>query len=273
MINGTIGQTGFIPHPTNHIEALNNGGGAPSMMMMVLAGQRKIPSTICITADTGSEEDCLLNTGERVTMTQFYNDVIEPLGIELGIKTYYARGLDKNKKPLPSIMDKLRDGIIPGVPTYGSKGGQLKQGCTQKWKVRPIRQTLRKLEAKTARSALGLTMDEVERVRQHNDVKWHWVWWPLIELGLYRAGINETLEKMSIPYMIASQCDNCPHKNGPRWERTSQEKLQELAMIEAGLGGTQFFTPLRIPLLEAVPKMINKEQLTLPFCESGYCMT
>ena len=175
------------------------------MMMMVLAGQRKIPSKICITADTGSENDCLLSNGKRVTMTQFYNDVIEPLGIEMSIKTYYVRGLDKNGNKLPPIIEKLKNGIIPGVPTYGSRGGQLKQGCTGKWKVRAVRQHLRRLEAKTARSALGLTMDEVERVRQHNDVKWHWVWWPLIELRLYKAGIRETLEKMNIPYIEASQ--------------------------------------------------------------------
>lgn len=48
----------------------------------------------------------------------------------------------------------------------------------------------------------------------------------------------------------------------------------EIAEIEAGLGGTQFFTPLRIPLLEAVPKMINEQQPAFPmFCENGYCMT
>ena len=258
-----------------HLEILNNGMGGPSMYMMVLAGQGKIPAAISITADTGWEDDCLLSTGERVTAKQFYNDVIEPLGGDLGVKTYFVRGQDKNGIDLVPIGERLAKGEMPGVPTYGSRGGQLNQACTGKYKVRPIRQQLRRLGATTARSALGLTMDEVHRMKQHNDVKWHSVYWPLIDFRLYRATIQDHLEKLAIPYIVSSQCDGCPHQDYSRWQRLSEETIIELAEIEAGLGGTQFLTDKRIPLLEALERMKSQrpEKTLFDICDSGYCFT
>ena len=255
-----------------HIEAINNGMGAPSMYMMVLAGQKKIPCDVVITADTGSENDCLLSNGERVTAQQFYDDVIEPLGNELGLKTAFVRALNGNGEPLPPIIDKLRKGIIPGVPTYGSKGGQLAQGCTHKWKVRAVRQELRRMGAKTARSALGLTLDEYHRMRIYRDSKWHTVYWPIIDRREYKATARKVLKSLNIPFMLSSQCDMCPHKNWIRWERTSPEMIDKLAEIEAGLGGTQFFTDQRIPLKMALKNM-KKQPSLFDACDSGYCFT
>jgi hypothetical protein len=255
-----------------HIEAINNGMGAPSMFMMVLAGRKTIPCDVVITADTGSENDCLLSTGQRVTADEFYQDVIEPLGNELKLKTRYVRAQDKNGNDLPPIIDKLRNGIIPGVPMYGSNGGQLAQGCTDKWKIRAVRQELRRMGATTATSALGLTMDEVHRMKQHNDVKWHNVYWPLIDKRLYKGSIRRQLKDMGIPYMLSSECDMCPHKNRARWAKTSQKTIDEIEEIENGLGGTQFFTPLRIPLKQAIASWGNQPSL-FDGCDSGYCFT
>lgn len=40
----------------NHIEALANGMGGPSMYLLWLACQKRIPATVSITADTGVGE-------------------------------------------------------------------------------------------------------------------------------------------------------------------------------------------------------------------------
>lgn len=259
-----------------HLEIINNGMGAPSMYMMVLAGQGIIPCDVVITSDTGSENDCLLSNETRTTAQDYYNDIIEPLGNELGLLTKFVRARDGQGNDLPSIWEKLEGGIIPGVPTYGSRGGQLPQGCTAKWKVAAVRQEARRMGAKTARSALGITMDEVHRMKQHNDVKWHWVWWPLIDmklnLKLYKSGIRDRLNKLNIPFMLSSECDFCPHKNRPRWERTSPEMIDKIAQIEDRLGGTQFFTSRRIPLKMAIKDMTVQPRFS-DFCDSGYCHT
>ena len=223
----------------SHFEVSSNGMGGPSMYMMVLAGQHKIPATLSITADTGWENDCLLSDGRRVTAQEFYSDVIVPVGIEFGIETAFVRAQDGQGNPLPGLGELMRKGIIPGVPTFGSNGGRLAQGCTGKYKIRAIRQEIKRravtsaidnilqttivshsnvidiikklLKAKTmgqtkttARCALGLTMGETHRMK-NTDVAWQKVYWPLIDERLYRATIEARLNEMGIPYMITSQ--------------------------------------------------------------------
>lgn len=256
----------------SHFEVLSNGMGGPSMYMMVLAGQHKIPATLSITADTGWENDCLLSDGRRVTAQEFYTDVIVPVGIEFGIETAFIRTQDGNGTPLPPLGEQMRRGIIPGVPTFGSGGGKLKQGCTGKYKVRAVRQELRRRKATTARCALGLTMGEVHRMKQNKDVAWHKVYWPLIDEKLYRATIEERLNAMGIPFMVTSQCDGCPHQDYPRWLRLAPDTILDIINIEDALNG-QFLTDRRVPLAQALDEMkaSRPSSSLLDLCEEGYC--
>jgi hypothetical protein len=257
----------------SHFEVISNGMGGPSMYMMVLAGQGKIPATLSITADTGWENDCLLSDGRRVTAQEFYNDVIIPVGVEFSIETAFVRSQDKVGNPLPPLGEQMRRGIIPGVPTFGSNGGRLKQGCTGKYKVRAIRQELRRRGATTARCGLGLTMDETHRMKQNKDVAWHTVYWPLIEERLYRATIEDKLGKLGIPFMVTSQCDGCPHQDYARWSRLTPATILDNTEIEAGLNGSQFLTDRRVPLLQAIAEMESQRPTRSLFdlCEGGYC--
>jgi hypothetical protein len=247
--------------------------GGPSMYMMVLAGMKKIPATISITADTGWENDCLLSDGRRVTAREFYNDVIIPVGLEFGIETAFVRAQNGDGRPLPGLGEQMKKGIIAGVPTFGSNGGRLKQACTGKYKIRAIRQELRRRGATSARCALGLTMNETHRMKQNNDVAWHTVYWPLIDQRIYRATIQERLHKMAIPYMVTSQCDGCPHQDLARWSRLATGTIVNLAEIEASFGGTQFLTSRRKPLLIALEEMkaSRPERSLFDICEAGYC--
>ena len=254
------------------VEVVSNGMGAPSMYMMILAGRGEIPCDVVITCDTGSENDCLLSTGERVTAQQYYNDVIEPLGNKLKLKTAFVRARNKDGEPIKPLIEQLKNGLTFGVPMFGSNGGRLHQGCTERYKIRAIRQYLRRIGATTARSALGLTMDEVHRMKQIGDVKWYSVYWPLIDRREYKATARKVLNKLEIPFMLSSECDMCPHKNWARWKRTSPKIIDEIADIEAGFDGTQFFTPYRIPLKDALPLM-DKGKSLFDACDSGYCFT
>jgi hypothetical protein len=242
------------------------------MYMMVLASQNKIPATLSITADTGWENDCLLSDGRRVTAKEFYSDVIVPVGIDLGIETAFVRSQDGQGNPLPPLGEQMRNGIIPGVPTFGSNGGRLLQACTGKYKIRAIRQEIRRCGATTARFALGLTMDEVHRMKQNSDVAWHKVYWPLIDERLYRATIEDRLNAMGIPFMVTSQCDGCPHQDYARWERLAPDTISDIIQIESGLN-EQFLTDRRKPLAQALKEMKAQRPARSLFdlCEGGYC--
>lgn len=277
-----------------HIEAVSNGMGGPSMYLLWLACQRKIPATVSITADTGFELDCLVSTGERMSAEQFFARHIKPLASAYGIDAYFVRAVTRDKKAMPGLLDYHREYAMqskapPLFPMFGTHGGRSLQRCTQRYKVTPIRQQLRRLGATTQRSAQGLHRDEIHRMRgadqrtqdgfmtwtdldgPRRPVKWCSHYYPLIELGLSRTDIRRELTHEGIPFILGSQCDGCPHKNLERWLMTSPQKLIELAEIERDTPGW-YFTNLRIPLLDAIEVMKSKPQRDSDFgCGNAVC--
>lgn len=243
------------------------------MYLLWLAGQRRIPSTISITADTGGELDMLWSTGRRSTAKEFFKEVTFPLAQELGLKAVFVRSRNKNGKPLPPIEEAHLSGGFLDIPLFGDEGGRLMQSCTQKFKVAAIRQAARRRGATSMNSAIGLTMDEVRRMKV-SDVKWHTHYYPYIyELKLYRSEILEQLNKLGIPYLVTSQCDVCPHNDQFRWSNHTPETIARATSFEHYfMGDGLYLTQYRIPLDQALKKMDKLDQPSLFGCpEGGYC--
>lgn len=268
---------------------ISNGMGAPSMYQLVLAAEGKLKSNVSITADTGSENDRLLSNGIRITAKEYFNTIIEPYAKDHKIHSYFVRARDKNGDELPPIIELLRKGITAGVPLFGSNGGRLLQSCTSKYKIAAIRQQLRRMRYNKAQIALGLTYNELHRMKDA-DVKWCENVFPLIDIGINdyamrtRESFYSELDKRGIPYMLSSECDNCPHQDYTRWIRKTPETIDGLAIAEAKFDGL-FFTDKRLPLKQAIRLMEKeyKEKLKqgelfdegVPhdLCEPGYCYT
>lgn len=299
-----------------HIQSLSNGMGGQSMYLLWLAGQGRIPATYSITADTGSELDCLWSTGERTTAAEFFARVVKPLADGWGIDARFVRAVDKNKNPLPPLHEYARqfihlgDGKKQMMPLYGIRGrngrSQLRQTCTERWKVAAINQEARRLGAKTLCTAQGIHLGEAARrtkgvylremffdgtAASYYDLpsvaddapidyiqprpegsfslyqstrtvkgqvirlKWLTHYYPLVDLRMNREAVAEEMRRLDIPYLVTSECDMCPHKDLPRWQRTSPETVDRIAEHEAEYGGQFFFTDKRVPLKEAIALM------------------
>lgn len=159
------------PKDAKHIEYLSQGMGSQSQAMLVLAAKRHIPATVSITADTGSENDCLLSDGTRCTAQEFFDNVLQPYAARHGIEAYFSRVRDKNddeRAPLHAHVELTASDSVSFIPVFGrnSKTGgaaRMPQTCTQRFKIMPIRQQLRRLGATSCRGAEGLHVDEVLR--------------------------------------------------------------------------------------------------------------
>ncbi len=295
--------------------------------MVALAIEGIIPATVSVSADTGDENDRLWNTGRRSTNEEYFNEIIVPLCKGSRVTPYFVRSVDKYKKPLVGLSDLLVSDIAKGrpthVPLYGSRGGQMLQTCTDKMKIRAVRQQLRRLGAKRGHFWQGIHFYEADRrvkgiyLRQQGDysiyqttvienkkdpitgknmidpetgknvkfnkpIKWLTHGYPLVDMKLNRDGIYAEMNRRGIPYIISSECDKCPHQDLPRWERHTQESIDTTAELERQMGGEYFFTPLRIPLKEAIAFM-QAERITNPKkyakdtadfgCNNGICGT
>jgi len=251
------------------------------MVLLWLAGTRKIPATLSITADTGWERDMLWNTGRRSTAKEYFNEVTQPFAAEMGIEAVFVRAQDGSGNDLPDIDVAHTLHGYDDIPLFGSEGGRLQQSCTSKWKVAAIRQEARRRGATTMRSAIGLHMAETRRMKV-SDVKWHTHYYPLItDFPMYRTTIQETLDRLGVPWLTNTQCDGCPHKDRQRWLNTSDATIQNLVSVEDVFIRDGFYlTSSRKPLAEYIndirfadqnqPEMVFDD----PGCSSGgYCFT
>ena len=283
-----------------HLESVCNGLGAPSLLLLIMALRKEIPATVSITADTGWELDRKWNTGRRSTNEEYFNEVIKPLCNGTHVQASFVRAVNKSGLRHPAIIDHLKacaaSGQRPSVPMFGSRGGRLTQTCTDKWKIRAMRQEARRMGAKFNRNAQGIHFAEADRRvkglwmgcymradgvsdaacgkwnvyrttvienKIEKPIKWQAHYYPLVDLKMRREDVYRAVEKEGVPYLLSSECDGCPHKDLARWERTSPEVLQELAAVEAKFNGSYFLTPNRVPLLEAIEQMRAKGQPTV----------
>lgn len=290
-----------------HINSISCGQGAPSLALIVMAGNGLFPAELVIVADTGWENDMLWSTGERTTARDFFERVTLPLAQRYGMSAAFPRTLDKNGVPYPSIPDSIREkrklagtpefpakfyGI--DIPLFGSDGGRLSQSCTSKWKIQAIRQELRRRGADTAICAQGLHREEAHRIKP-SEMNWVKHIWPLLDWGedmdgnMHELGIGrefsrtdaqDILSQVGIPYLVTTECDGCPHKDIARWRRTSPETLAELVEFEQMFEGEFFLTEPRVPLLTGIEVLAEKKAKSnhrqqgaglFDSCDSGFC--
>lgn len=254
-----------------HINSISCGQGAPSLYLLALAWQGVIPATLVVVADTGAETDMLWSTGERSSAGAFFEQVTRPLAEEWGLEAVYVRSLKKDGTPYPPLPDS-QDPEHLDLPLFGSRGGRASQTCTSKYKIQAIRQELRRRGAKTATCYLGLTKDEVHRMKT-TDRKWSQNSYPLIEMRpMGRPEIEAELARLGVPWIVRSQCDICPHKNLFRWRMNRPETILAAAEFERRFAGYYFLTKKRIPLLDALAAGgLGVEEPDS--CDSGYCFT
>lgn len=287
------------------IEALSNGMGAQSMLLLHMACQDQIPARFSITADTGSEEDNILSDGSRITARNFFERHIKPMARKGGIGAFFVRAKLDNGSPIMPLHEHMAAyaGEHDNVPLFGSDMGRLRQTCTDKWKLRAIKQQLRELGAKMAQCAIGLHADEYMRRRSgilegkftHRNlsyayyqttvgketpkkhakrIKWLWHYYPIVDWQLGRDAVRDKLNKLGIPYLISSECDHCPHKDDTRWLASSQETIDRVALLEERYKGEFFFTDRRIPLKLAIEDMRRHPRASTDptfGCKNGLC--
>ena len=270
------------------------------MLLMLMGCRREIPATVSITGDTGWEFDRLWSNGRKSTVREYFDEIVVPLANKYGFDARFVKALDKDKNPLPGLLEYTmkvaESGNFKGlnIPMFGSRGGRVTQRCTDKMKIRACRQEARRMGATTNCNAQGIHIGEagrrvkgvflreegkwsiyqttVEENQKQLDgtkkkiqkiIKWMTHYYPFVDLGWNREECRRRLEAEKIPYLTSTECDGCPHKDLPRWERTSPEVLDQLSRIESKFNGEFFFTDKRIPIMEAIEAM-KKERLQNP---------
>jgi hypothetical protein len=139
---------------------------------------------------------------------------------------------------------KLRTSKVTGlkyirstVPFYlfnkGKSKGFLRRGCTEEYKIRPIKSFVRrKCKIKygetnvRVKQIIGISTDEIVRVKQSN-VAWIKHVFPLIENNISRQNCLEWFKKNNLEIPPRSACIFCPYHSNAFWKNLKENSPKE----------------------------------------------
>ncbi len=240
----------------NKLNIISYGGGIQTFALLILNARGEISpkAEYIIFADTGSER--------QDTMRHIYQWA-EPYAEEQGFEFYIVQS---HLGPLHATISK---GKIP-VPFYGSRGGQVQRRCTERWKIRIVRKKMRQLGAKRANVQLGISWDEVHRMKA-SDLKWTTNTFPLIDLKLTRDDCVKIIEDSGMEVPIRSACWHCPYRSINEWREMKDKFPHEFfraKIMESKLDGLYLHWDR-----EPIEEVIRSEDESINDMCGGYCWT
>jgi hypothetical protein len=242
----------------NLIKAHAYGGGRQSVAILwkYLNDEMGRPDVV-VCADTQSEPASFYETVNRDR------------------KECDKRGVDFRIVSYGNLTTQNRGIFIPAytINKNGHKGTLMRQ-CTDRFKIQPIRQELRKMGATKAEMWLGISTDEASRMKD-STVKWIVNKYPLIEANMSVADCQCYLEKIGVS-AHKTACTFCPYRSAKNWKiLTTEEQLEAIRYDERlrkRMRGVNLYVhSSRVPLRDAL-EIINGTEINLfnQECE-GYC--
>jgi hypothetical protein len=263
----------------NQIRAISYGGGVQSTAMLVLAARKEIDYRLALFSNVGDDSE------HPDTLMYFRNVAVpyaERMGIELVELRRTGRGSDQ------TLYQKLmKEGSRSvGIPVRMSNSGAPgRRQCTADFKIRRVASELRRRGASAANPALvalGISIDEYQRMRTESGVPEEKLDYPLIHLRLNRADCMRIIEDEGLPVPPKSSCFFCPFHSMSHWKRmrmNEPELFARAAEMERVINERRedlgkdpvWFTAALRPLNQVVGLQLELDEEGT--CDTaGYCM-
>lgn len=265
---------------TSQVRVISYGGGVQSTAMLVLAAQGKIDYKVALFSNVGDDS-------EHPATLRYVRDVAVPYceqhGIELAILDRTGRG-----KPTTLWENLNQEGSrsinIP-VRMSGS-GAPGRRNCTGQYKIRRIASEVKRRGATKetpALVALGISLDEYQRMRTESGIEWEHLDYPLIDLRLDRAACIRIITDAGLPEPGKSSCFFCPFHTRAHWQRMKRDEPELFAKSvqlertlnerRAALGRDPvWLTDALRPLDEVVGDHDQLDLFPATCAIGGYCM-
>jgi hypothetical protein len=239
------------------------GGGTQTAAIAVLILQGKLPRPdVVVMADTGRE----------IESTWVYLDeIIAPALASIGLTVQIA----SHELAKVDIYAHNGDLLLPAY-TSQKDGGKLPTFCSDKWKKHVIRRWLRANDYNDVDVWLGISTDEIERMKP-SGLNWYRHVYPLIEMiPTTRAQCSALVESFGWPKPPKSRCWMCPNQSPQMWAEMRRTQPQEFAKatdLEKQLQAHDehiYLHRAMIPLVDAV-NLTDQQPGLFDGCDSGYC--
>lgn len=267
------------------VRAFSYGGGTQSTAALILAAQGKIDFPLFIFANVGEDS-------ENPASLDYVRDYAMPYAAMHGIELVERERGGVNRSLLHKI-ERLESTLPIPVRMFPS-GAPGRRSCTQDFKIDVIARELKARGATVEDPAvvgLGITMDEIERMRSEYDPRApeQRRSYPLIDMRLHRQHCLQIIADEGLPLPEKSACWFCPYHRTEDWQKMKREQpeqfekvcaLEEMLIERRGkLGHLPVYMSDRGAREQAtLRELYTHDQLTFDLgpgdsCDGGYCMT
>lgn len=260
------------------IRAISYGGGVQSTALLVLAAQREIDFPLAIFANVGDDS-------ENPATIAYFHEFAVPYAAANGIELVTIQRKRRNGDPITLMGQLMSANRSIDIPVRMANGAPGNRNCTAEFKIKPVAKELKRRGATKddpAILALGISVDEYQRMRSESGIAWERFAYPLIDRRIDRAGCEAIITRAGLPVPPKSSCYFCPYFSLAQRRRQLNEApdlFERTAKLEdtlnerrAMLGKDQVYMTSRlIPLREAI---IDDGQMDMfaPSCDiGGYC--
>lgn len=258
--------------PIMRTQVWSNGGGTQSAAIAALIVQGRLPKPdLVVIADTERE---------RSNVWTYLDEIIRPALATVNVEVHRIK---KSEFTTEDVWQERENTELPRVnlpvfvDTASSGGGKLTTVCSREWKQVVIRRWLRSIGVEQCDSWIGMSLDEVSRVR-FSGLQWYQHRYPLIFDVPLRRGecIRLVIEQMKWPEPPKSACWMCPNRDDSSWLDMKTNAPGEFALAveferEMRERRKDFFLHRSLTPLDQVN--FSTSQLTMidSGCETGYC--
>jgi hypothetical protein len=208
------------------IQALSYGGGVQSTAMLVLAAQGEIPHRLALFSNVGDDS-------EHPATLAYFHQVAMPYAEANGIELVELRKYRRTGESESLLQRLMRDDSSVGIPVRMSNSGAPgNRNCTLDFKIRVIAKELKRRGATKddpADMALGISLDEYQRMRTESGIPHERLTYPLIDLRMSRQDCINLIESAGLPVPPKSSCWFCPFHSTSHWRRMLKDEPELFA--------------------------------------------
>jgi hypothetical protein len=202
------------------IRVMSFGGGVQSTAMLVLAAQNKIDYPIALFCNVGEDS-------ENPATLDYIRDHSKPYADAHGIE-FVELSKTLRDGSTETVMGRIRNGDRSiGIPVRMSNGAPGNRQCTADFKIRVVAKEIKNRGAtpdNPATVALGISMDEFQRMRSSSGIAYQTNAYPLIDLGLTRQDCLNVIDNAGLPPPPKSSCFFCPFHTKAAWKEQARNE-------------------------------------------------
>jgi hypothetical protein len=197
------------------------GGGVQSAAIaaLIVTGRLSKPD-ISLIVDTEREKS---------TTWAYYDSVLKPELAKVGVDLIRV---PKSKYATVDLFSGNGDLLIPAFTNKDGTIGKLPTYCSNEWKRRVIMRYLRAQNVERCQNWLGISLDELKRVRTGPPAWFQPRYVFIYEIPMRRNECVEVVAQLGWPPAPRSSCWMCPNHDDGEWASMSTEDLIRASEFE-----------------------------------------